>query len=147
MDRLIFVALRFVMVAFMVLVASSSTAVASDVFVVANSNITRQLTYAEIEDIFTLRNRKWNNGAPIRVYLLPKTNPLTRSFASKYLSMTANRYYDLVEGRESSGKGNITNILDTEYDLMLKVLTTPGSIGYASDLVIINFSGNIVIVK
>jgi hypothetical protein len=61
--------------------------------------------------------------------------------------MSVNRYFDLLEGRESLGKGNLVDVANTEYEIMLKVLTTPGSIGYASDVVVINFSGNIVIVK
>lgn len=122
---------------------------ATDVYVIANTFLAngKQLTYSDIEDIFTLRNKKWTNGSPIRVYLLPRNNPRTKEFTIKFLNMTANRYFDLVESRESSGKGNIADIVNSEYDVMLKVLTTPGSIGYASDVVVINFSGDIVIVK
>lgn len=123
---------------------------ATDVYVVANTfhmSGGRNLKYSDIEDIFTLRNKRWSNGTAIRVFLLPRSNPITKDFALKYLNMTANRYYDLLESRESSGKGNISEVVDTEIGLMLRVLTTPGSIGYASDSVIVNFSEKIIIIR
>lgn len=136
------------MVSLILFVASLNTH-ATEVYVIANAHVLngKQLSYTDIEDIFTLRNRKWSNGASIRVFLLPRTNPMTKDFTMKYLNMTANRYYDLIENRESSGKGNIAEIIDTEYGLMLRVLTTPGSIGYASDSVIVNFSEKIIIIR
>lgn len=148
MNKAIVKKLTTIMIAVLLFV-TSPLAFATDVFVIANtiSIDGNQLSYSDIEDIFTLRNKKWSNGVPIRVFLLPRNDPRTREFSKKYLNMSANRYFDLIENRESSGKGNIANIVDTEYSIMLKVLTTPGSIGYASDSVVINFSGNIVIIK
>lgn len=121
---------------------------AADVYVFANSIASgSKLSYSDVEDIFTLRNRRWDNGVPIRVFLLPRDNPLTKWFSVKYLNMTANRYYDIIESRESVGKGNIFVTVNTEIDIMTRVLTTPGSIGYASDAIVLNFDGNVVIVK
>jgi ABC-type phosphate transport system substrate-binding protein len=134
---------------FAILLGLTSCAYASDVFVIANPFAVpgKSLSYSMIEDIFTLRNKKWENGTAIKVYILPRSNPRTKEFTIKYLNMSVNRYFDLLEGRESLGKGNLVDVANTEYEIMLKVLTTPGSIGYASDVVVINFSGNIVIVK
>jgi len=120
-----------------------------DVFVIANTVFLNgnQLSYSEIEDIFTLRNKKWKNGTLIRVFVLSRSNPRTKEFASKYLNMSANRYFDIIENRESLGKGNIADIIASEHGIMLKVLTTPGSIGYASDSIVVNFNDRILIVK
>ena len=60
---------------------------------------------SEIEDIFTLRVKRWNNGIPVKIFLLPREHYATKSFTRKYLGMTASRYYDLIEGRECSGRG------------------------------------------
>lgn len=121
-----------------------------EVLVVANNSYLKSdthLSYSDIEDIFTLRNKKWSNGTPIRVFILPRTNPRTKEFTTKYLSMTPNRYFDILENRESLGKGNIAEIIDTDTGIVLRVLTTPGSIGYTSSSIIVNFGSNLVIVR
>ena len=141
--------MRKVMLTAGIVMATSASAYSADVVVIANSFTLdgKELSYAEIEDIFTLRNKRWENGAPIKVYLLPRNDRRTREFTLKYLGMTPNRYYDMIEGKESLGKSNVTNVVETETDVIRKVITTPGSIGYASDIIVINFSGNLTIVK
>lgn len=126
-----------------------STANSTNVFVFSNKVgiEDKKLSHSDIEDIFTLRIKRWDNGQPIRVFLLPRTSIVTREFTTKYLNMTASRYYDLIENRESSGKNNIADIVNTEYDILLRVMSTPGGIGYATEAIVINFNGNIVIVK
>src|SRR5574343_72029 len=112
-----------------------------DVVVVSNKSSANRttLSYSDIEDIFTLRNKRWDNGTTIRVFVLSRTNPRTKEFTTKYLGMIPNRYFDIIENRESLGKGNIAEVLDSDTGLVLKVLTTPGSIGYTSSSVIVNF--------
>lgn len=121
-----------------------------DVLVVANSSFLKSdthLSYSDIEDIFTLRKKKWSNGTTIRVFILPRSNPRTKEFTTKYLSMTPNRYFDILENRESLGKGNIAEIIESDTGIVLKVLTTPGSIGYTTSAIIVNFGNNLVIVR
>lgn len=133
---------------FMFIATPNHHANAMDVYVIANTtNTTKYLNYNEIEDIFTLKNKRWSDGSPIRVFVLPRDNVKTRLFTLKYLNMTPNRYYDLIESRESVGKGNITTIVDSEYEILIKVITTPGSVGYASDMIIVNANTGLVIIK
>lgn len=122
---------------------------AVDIYVIANVNnhMTKTLTYTQIEDIFTLRSRKWGDGHPIKVFLLPREDARTLAFTSKYLNMTPARYFDIIESQESAGKGNISLTVSNEYEIIIKILTTPGSIGYASDSVIFNNGDAILIVK
>ena len=120
-----------------------------DVYVIANTGTvkTKSLSYSEIEDIFTLRSKRWSDGTSIKVFLLPRNHQRTWLFTTKYLNMTPNRYYDLLESRESSGKGNVFQTVESEYEIMMKILNTPGSIGYASESIIINTGTNLIIVK
>ena len=132
----------------MLAIATTTSTLADDTFVILNRDGTdRNLTYQDIEDVFTLRSKRWVNGAPVKVFLLPRDNSRTKEFARKYLGMSANRYYDIVEGRESSGRGNIAKVVETESSMLVKVMTTPGSVGYASESIVINLDGDLIIIK
>ena len=120
---------------------------ADDTFVIVNKSTVERVSYSDVEDVFTLRTKRWVNGVPVKVFLLPRDNPRTKEFAMKYLGMSANRYYDLVEGRESSGRGNIAQVVDTEVKMVIKIMTTPGSIGYASESIVVNVDGDLIIIK
>lgn len=136
------------MVFFVILIVIPTKKVfASDsVVVIANSfSNTKRLTGAEIEDIFMFRNKKWQNGIPIKVFLLSKDSTKTQEFALRYLNMTPNRYFEIVEGRGVNGKNY--EILDYEYSMMIKVLTTPGGVGYVTETFLTNFNGDVNIFR
>lgn len=135
--------LGYVLVFFILIITPIKRSGASDsVVVIANSfSSTKRLTTAEIEDIFLLRNKKWSNGIPIRVFLLPKDFQRTQEFTLKYLHMTPNRYFDILYNKSPYNKN--VDIIDYEYSVMIKVLTTPGGIGYVSDSFLSNFDGDV----
>ena len=137
-----------VMVFFMVvLIIPVKKSYATDsVVIIANSfSNSKRLTPAEIDDIFTLRSKKWNNGIPIKLFLLPKDTQRTQEFTLKYLHMTPNRYFDILDSRTAHNRN--FEILDYEYSVMIKVLTTPGGIGYVSDSFLTNFNGDVNIIR
>ena len=136
------------MVFFVILIITpiKKTFASDSVVVIANSfSNTKRLTHTEIDDIFTFRNKKWLNGIPIKVFLLSKESTKTQEFALRYLNMTPNRYFEIVEGRGVNGKNY--EILDFEYSIMIKVLTTPGGIGYVSETFLTNFNGDVNIFR
>ena len=83
--------------------------------------------------IFTLRTKMWSDGSSVRIFLLPKDSILTRDFSVKYLEMSAFKYFDLIEARQALGRVNVPRVLKSEQEVIIKVLTTPGSIGYANE--------------
>lgn len=135
--------LGYILVVFITLITPIKRSDASDsVVVIANSfSSTKKLTNAEIEDIFLLRNKKWSNGIPIKVFLLPKDFHRTQEFTLKYLNMTPNRYFDILYSKSQYNKN--VDFIDYEYSVMIKVLTTPGGIGYVSDGFLTNFDGDV----
>lgn len=135
------------MVFFIILITPLYEVFAGDnVVVIANSFSGKKLTNSDVEDIFTLRTKKWGNGVPVKVYILSRDNPRTQEFILKFLGMTPNRYFDLLDNKEFSGKGSV-DTLESEYSIMIKVLTTPGGIGYVSESFLTNFSGDVIILK
>lgn len=136
------------MVFFVILIITpvKKTFASDSVVIIANKfSNTKSLTNTEIEDIFTFRNKKWPNGIPIKVFLLPKESTKTQEFSLRYLNMAPNRYFEIVDGRGILGKNY--DILDYEYSMMIKVLTTPGGVGYVSDTFLTNFNGDVNIFR
>lgn len=136
-----------IMVFFMMLINPVKESYTAESVVIISNTFTnsRRLTPDEIDDIFTLRSKKWNNGIPIRIFLLPKDSQRTQEFTLKYLHMTPNRYFDILDNKSVYSKN--FEVLDYEYSVMIKVLTTPGGIGYVSDSFLTNFNGDVNIIR
>ena len=139
--------ITIIMALFMMLPATILADSESNVIINYFSTDGATIRRSEIEDIFTLRVKRWNNGIPVKIFLLPRDHHATKAFTRKYLGMTSSRYYDLIEGRESSGRGNIFTVLESEVSIIIKVMTTPGSIGYASSAIVANVDGDIITIK
>lgn len=136
------------MVFFVILIITpiKRTFAADSVVVIANSfSNTKKLTNTEIDDIFTFRSKKWSNGIPIKVFLLPKESTKTQEFTLRYLNMTPKRYFEILDAKGISEKN--FEVVDYEYSMMIKVLTTPGGIGYVSDTFLTNFNGDVNIFR
>ena len=84
----------------------------------------------EVRSIFALTKSHWDNGLKIKVFILPKDSVITKAFSYKVLRMPSAMYFDILEARYADGKTNIPVVLDSEYSLLVKMSTTPGSIGY-----------------
>lgn len=122
---------------------------ALDVEVIANGSLTKEnriFLERNVASVFTLRSRTWRTGEPLQVYLLPKDSLYTKVFAKKYLQMTPQSYFDMLEFNQASGRGSVPIIVDSESDLVLKVLNTSGSVGYADENILFNLGNRIYIV-
>lgn len=85
-----------------------------------------ELRGLSIQDIFFRRRRHWSDGYAIKLILLPYDHRLTRAFAYEYLGTTSYRYKDTIESRMDE---NIV-FVQSESDMIRKVISTPGAIGY-----------------
>jgi ABC-type phosphate transport system substrate-binding protein len=101
----------------------------------------------EVSSIFTLTKSHWHNGLKIKVFVLPKDSVITKAFSYKVLRMPSAMYFDILEAKYASGKTNIPVVLDSEYSLLVKMSTTPGSIGYVYKADILIDTPNLKVLK
>lgn len=100
-----------------------------------------------IVNIFTLKTRSWSTGERLQVFILPKDSIYTQVFTKKYLKMTSQSYFDILESNQASGRGQAAVIVESQSDLVFKILNTRGSIGYADESVLVNLGDRVYIIK
>lgn len=99
-----------------------------------------------IVGIFTLKNRVWIAGEPLQVFILPKDSIYTKAFARKYLQMTPQGYFDILEANQASGRGQVPIIVEAPAELVMRVLNTEGSIGYADENILANIGNRVFVI-
>lgn len=106
---------------------------AGHVLIIGNSSSSpKELTTKKLRDIFWGRDRKWENGTPIRVFVLPSSNPMTLEFFTQYLGVLPSTYWSNIL-KQSGDDVYLPTVSPTEAALYHSVDCTPGSIGYISD--------------
>lgn len=133
------------------LLCISVPVMAFDVYVIANKTIQSymsNLSYSEIETIFTLKSKYIPGTAtPIKVFVMEKDSNQTKKFVRKYLNMSPERYFDLIESRESSGRGDIAAIMDSESQMAVSVVNKSNTIGYVSPNMAFVVEDKVIIIK
>ncbi len=97
--------------------------------------------------IFTLRTRYWPNGDPVQVFVLSRDSLYTRIFVKDYLGMSPQVYFDIISSEQASGRNSTPLELETSAELIFKVLSTPGAIGYADENLLYNNNGRLLIIS
>lgn len=82
--------------------------------------------------IFGMRLRKWEDGSPIRVYVLPDENPLHIAFSKQVLRVFPYQLRNAWNRLVFSGTGEEPITVGSEKQMREAVSTTPGAIGYLS---------------
>jgi len=82
--------------------------------------------------IFGMRLRKWNDGSPIRVFVLPDDNPIHISFSKYVLKVFPYQLRSAWDRLVFSGTGEEPIKVKSEQQMLTIVGSTPGAIGYLS---------------
>ena len=82
--------------------------------------------------IFTMRLRAWPNGPPVRVFVLPDSNPLSDQFYREQLGMYSYVLRAAWDRMVFTGTGLAPTIVHSEEEMRERVRLTPGAIGYIS---------------
>ena len=96
-------------------------------------NVT-QLSRNEARLLITLRVGTWPDSTPLRVFVLPDNNPLHQEFARSILGVYAYQLRRASDRQLFSGTGQAPEVVDTETEMLERVGTTPGAIGYVSEI-------------
>jgi len=82
--------------------------------------------------IFGMRLRKWEDGSPIRVFVMPDEHPLHISFSKNVLHVFPYQLRAAWNRLVFSGTGEEPIIVKSEQKMRVIVGSTPGAIGYLS---------------
>jgi len=82
--------------------------------------------------IFTMRLRAWPNGPPVRVFVLPDSDPLSDRFYREQLGMYSYVLRAAWDRMVFTGTGFAPTIVRSEEEMRERVSRTPGAIGYVS---------------
>lgn len=85
-----------------------------------------------VRSLFTMRLRRWPNGAPARVFVLPDRNPVHRNFAKKVLGVFPHQLRRSWDRAVFSGTGQAPIEVKDEKQMLDRVANTPGAVGYVS---------------
>jgi hypothetical protein len=82
--------------------------------------------------IFTMRLRAWPDGRPVRVFVLPDSDPISDRFYREQLGMYSYVLRSAWDRMVYTGTGFAPTIVHSEKEMRDRVLATPGAIGYVS---------------
>ena len=83
-----------------------------------------------VRAIFGMRLRRWSNGEPIRVFVLPDDNPVHAEFAKRLLNTYPHQLRRAWDRLVYSGTGQAPVEVPSVEKMREMVEQTPGAIGY-----------------
>lgn len=82
--------------------------------------------------IFSMRLQRWEDGSPIKVFVLPDEHPAHQMFAREILALFPHQLRRSWDRYVYSGIGTAPIEVESEEDMIERVAAAPGSIGYSS---------------
>ncbi len=83
-----------------------------------------------LRTIFGMRLRTWNDGSPIRVFVLPDAHPVHIEFCKRALGIFPHQLRWAWDRLVYSGTGQAPIQVSTEEQMLRMIKTIPGAIGY-----------------
>ena len=91
------------------------------------------LTKSKLRRIFIMRQTKWADGTPIRVFVLEQRSELHQSFCKSSLGLFPYQLERQWNKLVYSGLGEAPTVVRDREAMLKRVASTPGSIGYIDD--------------
>lgn len=110
----------------------SPSSFAADV-IVHPSVSEKELARYVVRAVFGMRVLKWPNGVPIRVFVLDDTTALHIEFAKEVLDVYPYQLRQAWDRLIYSGTGQAPTQVSSEAEMVNRVATTPGAIGYVKN--------------
>lgn len=90
----------------------------------------KNYSLSDIRAIFAMRKSYWSNGKKIHVFVMADDVPLHRQFTKKKLSMFPHQLRRIWDRLIFSGIGQAPETVHSIEEMLNKISTTPGAIGY-----------------
>jgi ABC-type phosphate transport system substrate-binding protein len=111
-------------------IAVTAPASSGDVAVIAHPSVpVRQISRGELLDLYSGDVKEWGNGAPIVVLDLKPKSGIKDAFYG-YLGKSSSRMKSIWMKNLLSGEGQPPEAQASETEILEKVASTPGAIGY-----------------
>jgi len=89
---------------------------------------------ADARAIFAMRQRLWPNGEQIKVFTLADDHPIHKDFVKNNLHMFPHQFRRVWDRMTYTGTGVAPVQLDSEQEMIEKIMNTPNAIGYVDKL-------------
>ena len=83
--------------------------------------------------LFTMRVLRWRGGGKVQVFVLPDRHPLHQKFAKELLNLYPRQLRRVWERNRFSGAGAVPIEVTSVDEMLARVASTPGAIGYLPD--------------
>ena len=94
------------------------------------TQITPALGQTTLRAIFGMHLRSWEDGTPIKVFVLPSESPVHSTFCKKILNVYPHQLQSSWDRLVFSGTGQAPVEVESEEQMHRKIASTPGAIGY-----------------
>jgi len=99
--------------------------------VIANPSVTEKtLSKGSLRAIFGMRLHAWPDGTAIRVFVMPDDTPLHAAFSKEKLNVFPYQLRSAWDRLVFSGTGPAPDIVSSPEEMLARVASTPGAIGY-----------------
>ncbi len=105
---------------------------------------THLLTTSQLRRIYSMRQVRWSDGKTIAVFVLPSQHPTHQRFSKDVLRLFPYQLDRIWNKLTFSGLGLRPILVDSEKELINKVASVPGSIGYVENIAEVN---NVIVIK
>ncbi len=98
---------------------------------IANPSVPlKSVTLNEARALFYMRNSEWPDGSPITIFVLKDDNPFHRQFSKQKLRLFPYRLRRVWDRHLFSGAGRIPEVVENSREMINRVASTPGAVGY-----------------
>lgn len=102
---------------------------------IANQGVSVQsLSQNEARLFFSMRLQRWPDDRPIKVFVLPDDHPLHASFSKNLLGLFPYQLRGVWDRQLFSGTGQAPTTVADEDEMIRRVASTPGAIGYVRNI-------------
>ncbi|GGX98350.1 hypothetical protein GCM10007160_27350 [Litchfieldella qijiaojingensis] len=103
----------------------------SDLLLVVHPSVqTPSISRDTARAIFAMRQRTWPNGQAIHVVVLPNRYPMHERFTKELLGVYPHQLQLSWDRLVFSGTGQAPEQVETPDDMLERIATTPGAVGY-----------------
>ncbi len=89
-----------------------------------------QLSLVQAKGLFSMRQTRWPDGQPARVFVLPDAHPIHKAFSKEILNLYPYQLRQTWDRQVYSGIGQAPVEVVSEEEMLKYVANTPGAIGY-----------------
>ena len=110
-----------------------SLTLSAQVAVIAHKEVPAdEISHTELYDFYTGDIQKWNNGKPVIVLDLKPKSELKDQFY-EFMGTTTSRIKSIWLKKMLAGEKDPPQAMETELEMLKKVASTPGSIGFVAE--------------